>query len=78
MDIETAISLLSLSLSVASFSWVIYEKILLRPRTKVVAGIVFVSEANRESESLVEISLTNYGPGEVVIESIFGEKKYIF
>jgi len=78
MDIAIIISITSLLIACISASWTIYEKIFLRPRSKVTADISIIKSVDYESKPMVAITITNYGPGSIIIEFIHAEKRYCF
>ena len=73
-NVTIIISILSLIISIAAISWTIYEKVFLKPRTKVSISLSFVVEDEEASDTMISLCIINYGPGNEIIESIHAQK----
>jgi hypothetical protein len=79
MEILTiTLSLISLVISLSAILWTIYEKIYLKPRSRVTGQISFIKQGKYESESMVSLTIINLGPGKIIIESIVAQNKKLF
>ena len=64
------LSIVSLVIALVALFWNIYRDLLLRPRSRVTCHISIVDTRSVNLGTFINITLTNLGPGELVLDSI--------
>ncbi len=76
--LTVVLSIVALIISIIAILWTVYEKIFLKPRSKVTGLISFIKHGDYESKSMLTLNLVNYGPGKIIIESIAAHNLKLF
>ena len=70
VDLSLVISIISICLALVSVFWNIYKETFLRPRSIMAGGVYFIVDGGNRSEDNINITITNLGPGKIVIQNI--------
>lgn len=74
-----AISIVSVAVASISLGWNVYRDVVMKPRLRVRCMIVsLMTPGQKSAPQLVQVSGTNFGPGELTVDSIEGKNAPIW
>lgn len=78
IKISDVISILALMISGISIFWNVYRDIVLKAKLRIIVQISDIVQSDKKLGTFILIGGTNHGPGSIICESIWLQKKYFW